>query len=586
MKNKDFIKLLKKNRSKLDSGFTLIELITGLVMSVIVVGILGFGVVQVLRLTQEEGSQSQARSQTTRAMDFITDEIRKASEIQNFADNTNTVGFNGTGKKVVLALNVPEINGNLDPDGDGELFGADNDLTTPERIVFYLKSADLGSWEGPQVLYRYGPPIDQDGNYTDGDWVEQALIDKIDDSVVSDSVSANICPTGTNADDRQALSPATSPSGFYACIQYGNKNGIVEDLTDVNGDGRISTADGYTVADDKNGDGRISSKDGEDADNAGISAQIYFTGGIDTAYGENKSNYSTNSKVVARARVPEDSNPGLAAPSRVFFRSLGATYGCNPADNSTWAMRTDFANNINDPNNSTKWVHRDGENRQPQPLKISNTKLEITSVPIEPPAGTTCLNERDPNHIRGNRDLSESDELYKFQRDDDGNIITDENGHKLYEQDTNGNFVLAENNKHTVKHVVDFDDPKTFNGLEKGNPNRDQKFVIDGDQRVVFLKNGTVLNESFLTTGYDPDDNSETTTNGEQKSLGEFLVDNNYATRSGDTFTINNLGDSERIVAFEIGWENSSQPGFDLQDNVFLMRSDLFSKKFESTDFQ
>ncbi|MEM7758914.1 MAG: hypothetical protein AAF298_12430 [Cyanobacteria bacterium P01_A01_bin.40] len=520
-------------------------------MSVIVVGILGFGVVQVLRLTQEEGSQQQARSETTRAMDFITDEIRRASQIDNDASNATSY-TSSSDEKVVLALNIPEFPG--------------------DRIVYYLKDTDIDPWEGPQVLYRWGPPLNADGSYGTGGWGEEALIDKIDNTTVPNSVISNICPTGSGVDDRQVISPADSPSGFYACIQYGNNNGFTENLADVNGDGRIDeiptsrSGDGYAISDDTNGDNKINNKDGDDL--VGISAQVYFTGGADTVAGDNKSNYSTNTQVVARARTPEEENPGLDSPSQVFFDYLGATYGCDPSNNSSWTMRTDFANDISAPNRSTKWVDR-GEDRQPQPLRITNTTLEITSVPIDPedPSGndvTTCLNDSDPSRIRGNRNLSETDPLYEA----DGTPTT--------------------NNLHTVKHVVDFDDPTTFNGLEKDNPSRDDKFVMGSDQRVVFLKEGTLLNENFLTRGYDPDANeaNNDTTDSDQISLGEFLKQEGYATGDADSgYTITNLEKNERIVAFEIGWEDSTQPGFDLQDNVFLMRTDLFTREFESSDF-
>ena len=536
MRNKEFLKLLKKNKSKSNSGFTLIELISGLIMSVIVVGILGFGVVQVLRLTKEEGSQAQARSETTRAMDFITDEIRRARMIES--DATNADGFSVADAKVVLALDIPDAD--------------DGDAATSDRVVYYLKhedETDIEPWEGPQVLYRWGPVLNADGSYSVGAFNSEALIDKIDDTTVASST----CGTGQTLTPPTPSSGSIIASGFYACINDDDNDGVTEtETTDVDGDSVIEN---------------------DDVDGTGISAQIYFTGGVDTVAGDNKSNYSTNTQVVARARTPQENNPGLDSPSQVFFRSLGATYGCNPTGNTTWTMRTDFANDINNPNRSTKWIHRDGENRQPQPLRITNTQLEITSVPIDP-TGTDCLNDTDSNR-KGNRDLGESD--------------------PLYEKDADGNYVPTADNKHTVKHVVDFDDPTTFNGYEKDNDSRDNKFVIDGDKRVIFLKNGTILSESFLTRGYDPDDDSTNndSTTADQRSLGEFLTNpdpNNdgeqvYARKDGDNYIIENLNENERIVAFEIGWEDVNQPGFDLQDNVFLMRTDLFAKEFESDDF-
>ena len=532
MKNKEFYKLLKKNKYKSDSGFTLTELLVGLFMSIFVVGALGFGLVQVLRITQEDSSSSQARSETTRAVDFITDEIRRAKTIESDDTNAGT-DFNNANKTIVLALDIPEIS------------NAAATSAARGRVVYYLKSTGLGNWEGPQVLYRWGPPLDQDGNYTNGTWVEEALIDKIGDT----NVTSNPCDTGQTINP--PITETTKPSGFYVCIDDDDNDGIVENETiDTDGDGIIEN---------------------EDIDGVGISAQLYFTSGVDTAAGENKSNYSTNVRVIARARTPQDNNPGLNAPSQVFFRSLGAVYGCNPSDNSSWSMRTDFANNIDDPNNSTKWVHREGEDRQPQPLKITNKKLKITSVPIEP-GNSVCLNDSNPNRIRGNRDLSASESLYE----------TDSNGDYVMD---GSEFTATTDNKHTVEHIIDFDDPTTFNGLEKDNPSRDDKFVMGTDQRVVFLKNGTVLSESFLTRGYDPDNDSTNndTSDSDQKSLVEFLIDKEYINAGSNTIT--GLRPNERIVAFEIGWEDNTQPGFDVQDNVFLMTSDLFTKKFESTDF-
>ena len=531
MKNKEFYKLLKRNnfKSHSNSGFTLTELLVGLFLSIFVVGALGFGLMRVLTLTKEEGSLTQARSETTRAMDFLTDEIRSARAIED--DFTNATRFvddttldTDSDVTVVIALDIPE------PEVAGD------------RVVYYLKEDDgsnnLGNWEGPQVLYRYGPPLNADGTYGAGGWQPEALIDKIDNT----TLSSDTCGAG------QILTPAiaNATSGFYACI------------------------------DDADGDG------------IGISAQIYFSGSVDTAAGDNKSNYSTNTQVVARARTPEENNPGLDAASPVFFRSLGAVYGCNPSDNSSWTMRTDFANNVDNPNNSTKWIYREGQNRRPQPLKITNKKLEITSVPIDPlkpvdpdnpdadRTATTCLNDVGTSRVRGNRNLAESD--------------------PLYEKDADGNLVATENNLHTVKHTVDFDDPTTFNGnlitstdSDGNHTYRNDKYVkyqednpSVTDKRVIFLKNDTVLSENFLTRGYDPDDNDA---NGnEQISLGEFLLGQPevFARKEGENYIIQNLASDERIVAFEIGWEDPSQPGFDLQDNVFLMKSNLLAKEYES----
>ncbi|MGL6343940.1 MAG: PilW family protein, partial [Waterburya sp.] len=143
MKNKEFYKLLKKNQS--NSGFTLIELLVGLVMSIFVIGALGFGLMTVLQTNQRENSKVKARTENSRALDFISDEVRRARNIET--DTTfNAPGFDASADKtVVLALDIPEI-------------------SSTSKIVYYLRTANE-NWKGPQVLYRWGPPLDANGNY-------------------------------------------------------------------------------------------------------------------------------------------------------------------------------------------------------------------------------------------------------------------------------------------------------------------------------------------------------------------------------------------------------------------------------------
>lgn len=330
MKNKEFYKLLKKNKS--NSGFTLTELLVGLIMSIFVIGALGFGLVQVLRTTQSETSKVAARNETSRALDFISDEVRRASTIENVS--TNATGFNLTAAKtVVVALNIPEVN-------DSATLGSDADAATPERIVYFLQSANNTNWQGPLVLHRYGPPLDANGKYTNGTWQEEALIDGIDDTTISTSP----CTGG------DTLTPATA-QGFHACINA-----------------------------------------------AANTAQLYLTGGTATATGGNDT-YTADTKVVARARTAPANNTNVFVSYTMSFKTLGAVYNCVPTGNLSWSMRTDFGNNPSDTDDTTSWIHQ--EDRQPQPININTSNdLTITSVPVNDvnnpfPAGTDCLSRGD-----------------------------------------------------------------------------------------------------------------------------------------------------------------------------------------------
>lgn len=512
MKNKEFYKLLKKSQS--NSGFTLTELLVGLFMSIFVIGALGFGLMTVLATSQSENSKVKARTENSRALDFVSDEVRRARTIETNA--TNAPRFTISGATVVLALDIPIIN-------DDVALGTDNGVTVKdERVVYYLKSNSGTNWKGPQVLYRWGPPLDANGEYspktgaTTNHWSAQALLDGINNTTVSSP-----CTTGTVT----PVSPAT-PTGFYACITGTN------------------------------------------------TAQLFLTGQTKTASGRYDDTQTNDSQVVARARntlaYRTDANTSITWA----VEGLGGNYKCKDVTVAGvltpewWHMRTDFSNS-DTPNtdpNKVSWTQNPNitTQQQPQPIEIkSDRPLTITSNPIN---ATGCNSSSNP-----------------------------------------------------VNHTINFGNPTTFNGtcdstLGTGScPSDTDKPRVKGDpnETVQFFKQGyNVPNYGGNELG--------------QKTLGKFLYDKGWAIPPIGTTNLNDratnfkipssqaeidayvnsltslteaqktaekarlkvLGEDQRIIGFEIGVHtNTTQPGFDLQDNIFVVTSDVFKKKFAPSCF-
>jgi Tfp pilus assembly protein PilV len=526
MKNKEFYKLLKKNKS--NSGFTLTELLVGLFMSIFVIGALGFGLMTVLATSQSENSKVKARTENSRALDFISDEVRRARTIQSFANNTNAPSFTTTSKTVVLALDIPEIS-------DSATIDTDNNATTKtERVVYYLKSTALGSWKGPQVLYRWGPPLNADGSYGTGTWSAQALIDGINNTTVSSP-----CATGT-------VSPAT-PTGFYACITGTN------------------------------------------------TAQLFLTGQTKTASGRYDDSQTNDSQVVARARDTLADKTDTNTSVTWAVEGIGDALNCGGTQ--TWDMRTDFSNDVqnretqvSDPNKNVTWIRTPGSgSKQPQPITINpDNPLEITST------------------AQGGGCTSTAPE--------------------------------------PISHKIDFKDPRTFNGDHKtdtlqNSSNVKEKDGISAHERVHFFKQGFNIPTEYK--GYDANQNGEyEEASGDQRSLGRFLYEKGLAIPVGNpvgdpdlsttTFKLPTredlqaylessdlesfftskhptwtdaqkqeyknkfkvLGNDQRIIAFEVGQTSpkladgtTNNPGFDLQDNIFVVTSDVFKTKFKPSCF-
>ena len=343
MKNKELQKLLKKNKS--NSGFTLTELLVGLFMSIFVIGALGFGLMTVLRTTQSEGSRTVARNETGRALDFISDELRRAQAIEvNMSssylattDNVSTTDINETvapaftlptGGTVRLALQIPGVD---------------------QRVIYSVAPPETSSpWKGPLVIYRWGPELGANGAYTatslanPAGWTNEALIDKVD-----------------NTNQTQACGGAnTTYQGFFACVVDDDNDGVVEtETTDTNTNGVI---------------------DNEDIDGKSITAKLYFTGETITVSGT--SGYSADTQTVARARTAPNNTSEDFESYTMSFKTLDPSFACTTS--ADWQMRTDFGESLSNPGSITSWNHQ--ANRQPQPIKTSGNQLVISSVPRAP----------------------------------------------------------------------------------------------------------------------------------------------------------------------------------------------------------
>jgi type II secretory pathway pseudopilin PulG len=548
MKNKEFYKLLKKNQS--NSGFTLIELLVGLVMSIFVIGALGFGLMTVLQTNQRENSKVKARTENSRALDFISDEVRRAKNIES--DTTiNAPGFPASSDKtVVLALDIPEISDSATMDSDKDA------TTTNERIVYYLSSNIGPNWKGPQVLYRWGPPLDINGKYTDGLWDSQALIDGINTTPVT-----NPCSTGTVS--------TVNPTGFYACISLQDPakaydpNSLIPDPLDP-------------------------SKNIQNPNyNPRNTAQLFLTGQTKTATGVND-NQTNDTQVVARARTRAANSTNTFSSISWSMKSLGGKYECKRSPSvKLWGMRTDFGNDSTNPNKTTTWIQDSSSGTQPQPLEVDPTKdLTVTSSAILADTDPKCNSIGNPN-VDGKEPIDDPKYLHK------------------------------------VPIEVKFDNPVTFNGDEDGNPTRNVSEVKTGDPRIQFLKKGDIP----LYGGYVA--NPSAPSPDDQPSLGRFLYEKGMAIISPTNTTLDDpttpeneilnnpltqfiiptseqlaasnlteakksdftlLEDDQRIVAFEVGQTSPTlngkpNPGFDLQDNIFVVTSDVFKTKFESSCF-
>ena len=567
MKNKEFQKLLRKDKSQSNSGFTLTELLTGLVMSIFVIGALGFGLMTVLRTTQSETSKVKARNENSRALDFISDEVRRARNIETNLTNarvttdasvdtafnvtgTNidsaTGGFNTnttTTKKIVFALDIPEVTSSATLDADN------NASTTNERIIYYLKSAGT-NWEGPSVLYRWGPPLNADGSYGDGAWQEEALLDGINDT----HITANPCTAGGTltppllsgaAPTLSSSTLSTAATGFYACILN-------------NGTGTNNNT-----------------------------AQLYLTGQTKTAFGVNDSQ-TNDSQVVARARTTLANQTNIFNSINWSIQGLGGAYNCTP-NGTTWDMKTDFITTDNkgtvdtsdDTVNTVSWTQTADSNKQPQPVEIDPTKpLTITSSPIN---ATDCIsasaskshtiNFGNPTTFNGDCDNTSGACSTSVLNQPQVNGAAIQFFKKGYSIQNYGGYDA--NNDGVITIPYDADGDGTISAAEGAETKDQPPLGIFLHSKGLAIPDPITANPNLPGTNFKiPNDKAE---------LDAYLDASSLSASEKAKFRV--LGEDQRIVGFEMGQTDNAHPGFDLQDNIFLVTSSKFKEKFPPNCF-
>jgi len=191
------------------AGFTITEVLLASSMMVIVISVAGIGVINLLRSDYRANAGTEIQNNLNRTLEFVSDEVRRAKIIAD-SEAAITSTQVPTGARAVLAFQIPDPN-NLDG-------------TLAEQIVYYTKGPE-NSLTGPRVLWRYGPNLDEDGNYDiTSPWQHSPVTDML-------AAAANNpnCPTGFTR-----IPALGNVDDFYACVRGGGGQVILNANAEVN----------------------------------------------------------------------------------------------------------------------------------------------------------------------------------------------------------------------------------------------------------------------------------------------------------------------------------------------------------------
>jgi type II secretory pathway pseudopilin PulG len=183
------------------SGFTLIELVLALAMATTFLGLVGSGLVIVMKQDRVAAADRSSRYELQRALGFIGNEVQTAQLVNPCPpafSGTSTTANGSTNPYPVLSLTMPIESG----------------LTEP--IIYYVAAPPTNSpWSGPLVIYRWGPTLNLNGTYSKGrsaasySYYNEVVVDKITASQLSNNCDAVFT----------AAIPASHSQGFSACVE-------------------------------------------------------------------------------------------------------------------------------------------------------------------------------------------------------------------------------------------------------------------------------------------------------------------------------------------------------------------------------
>lgn len=190
-----------------NSGFTLTELLVAIVITGILVAGSSVGLNTILQKNARNERQTLRRQEINRALSFIAEETKMARNISNDPNNDIPEGSEissstASNAETILVLNIPSL---------------------ADSVVYRIAEPNTNSvWQGPRVVYRWGPNIKKEGNYSDPEdssgWQNRLVVDFITDS--AETNLSNYC----NNEADTILPP--SQEGFYICLE-GNRTAEV-----------------------------------------------------------------------------------------------------------------------------------------------------------------------------------------------------------------------------------------------------------------------------------------------------------------------------------------------------------------------
>jgi hypothetical protein len=174
-----------------------------------------------MNANQRSQSETTDRLELEQAVAFMTDEIKMSQQVMaNISfPSTKINGFNpASGASYIQPILVlkPALNSGL-----------------KNPIVYYLADPPNSSvWIGARVVYRWGPTLLQNGNYSDGNGHEvspigSSLTVEYFNEVVIDRISNLVAAQANIACESSHSDPVPNYSdrlGFYACIAPDQKS--------------------------------------------------------------------------------------------------------------------------------------------------------------------------------------------------------------------------------------------------------------------------------------------------------------------------------------------------------------------------
>jgi prepilin-type N-terminal cleavage/methylation domain-containing protein len=224
------------------AGFTLAEVLVSIVILGIISALISYTLGFMISSNQKLAKEQNRRTEISRALEAITNDIRMARNINKIAPNPITqIASAAVSDSNTAAAFSPTLNL-----GTPVLYleiplgiCAATSINIVDRVIYDIRpKLSTDPWLGPQLIYRYGRTANEDG-------AVDPCSNPVSNIAIVDGIVSHSTPSCTAPAILSGVTDTSANTGFYACVN--NDRVAISIFGELSGDNVYEASENVTT---------------------------------------------------------------------------------------------------------------------------------------------------------------------------------------------------------------------------------------------------------------------------------------------------------------------------------------------------